>query len=165
MSKSNPNVEIVAADKYPELLPKARRKQAMNLLKSSETLAKASRLIQTKTAGLRRAVLGLIEQMEEAAREQDLAAVFATAHEIRGLAATAGLAATGRISNGLCNYFDATGRLGVAPDLTVVKLHLDAVVRSAKTEDDTARHGEAVVQQLSTLVTRKLAEVKASKTR
>jgi hypothetical protein len=164
MSKVNPDVEVVPADKYPELLPKSHRKQAINLLKSGETLAKAARIIQEKTAELRRAVLNLIEQMIEAAQDQDWATVFATVHEIRGLAATAGLAATGRIANGLCHYFDALSRFSLEPDLTVVQLHLDAIARSARTEDDAARHGEAVVEQLATLVARKLADINASKT-
>jgi hypothetical protein len=49
---------------------------------------------------------------------------------------------------------------GSAPDASIASLHLDAIVRSARTEHDAARHGDAVAQELSMLVARKLAEVK-----
>ena len=162
MDNSVLDVELVASENYPLLLSKARSKQAMNLLRSSETLAKASRIIAMKTAELRNAVLALVEQTERAAREADWPALYETTHEIRGLAGTAGLAATGRIANGLCHYLDSISGLGLAPDTAVASLHLDAIARSARTPDDTARHGDAVAQQLSALVARKLAEIKDS---
>jgi hypothetical protein len=90
--------------------------------------------------------------------------VYAATHEIRGLAATAGLAATGRIANVFCHYLDAVAQLGLAPETAIAKLHLNALVRSARTEDDTARHGDLVAQELSALVARKLAELKDSST-
>ena len=102
--------------------------------------------------------------MEVAARAADWTSVYDTTHEIRGLAGTAGLIATGRIANGLCHYLDAIAELGLKPDGAIASLHLDAIVRSARTEDDTARHGDAVAQELSALVARKLAEIKDSTT-
>jgi HPt (histidine-containing phosphotransfer) domain-containing protein len=162
MSSSKPNAEFFSAEKYPALLPKAGRKQALGVLRSSETLAKASRIIAMKSSELRGAVLALVEQLEEAVRAQDWQSVFAATHEIRGLAGTAGLSATGRIANGLCHYLDAVTRLGFAPDATVASLHLNAIIRSARTQDDAARHGDAVAQELSALVARKLSEIKDS---
>jgi len=147
---------------YPPLLPKVARKRAMAHLQSRETLAKAGRVIAMKRAELRGAVLDFVEQLEQAMRAGDWDAVFAATHEIRGLAGTAGLTATGRIANVLCHYLDSIAQLGLAPESAVAQLHLDAVIRSARTEEDTARHGEAVTQQLSALVERKLADVKES---
>lgn len=160
MPNTKSPAEFVSSEKYKTLLPKAGRKQAMSALRSSEMLAKASRVIAMKTAELQAAVLDQVTQMETAARTQDWPEVFAAAHEIRGLAGTAGLSATGRIANGLCHYLDAVERAGTPPDATILALHLDAIVRSARTANDTARHGDAVAQQLSALVARKLAEIK-----
>jgi len=155
-----PVAEIVPAENYKPLLPKDRQNAALASLRSSATLAKASRVIAQRTAQLRAAVLGMIAQMETAARGGDWPAAFAAAHEVRGLAGTAGLSATGRIANGFCHYLDAIQRLGAAPDTAVVGLHIDAVVRSARTEDETARHGDTVAAELAALVARKLAELR-----
>jgi hypothetical protein len=145
------------------LLPGVRR-QAVTKLRSPETLARAGRIIALKNAELRGAVLLLIAQMEDAVRAQDWPAVYDATHEIRGMAGTADLGATGRIANGLCHYLDAMTRLGHTPEAAVASLHLDAVLRSARTKDDTARHGDAVAQQLAELVARKLADIKISAT-
>ncbi|HXC56857.1 MAG TPA: Hpt domain-containing protein [Rhizomicrobium sp.] len=162
MSSSKADAEFVSSEKYPSLLSKARRRQAMSTLRSSETLAKASRIIAAKSAELRGAVLEMVGQLEQAIRAQDWPGVFAVTHEIRGLAGTAGFGATGRIANGLCHYLDAMAALALPPDGAVASLHVDAIIRSTRTEDDTARHGDAVAQQLTALVARKLAEVKES---
>ncbi len=154
------NAEIVSAEFYPTLISKPARARAMALLKSSTTLAKANRVIALKTAELRGAVLALIDELSAAVAEKNWPAVFTAMHEIRGLAGTAGLSTTGRIANGFCHYLDAMNGLGLAPDESVAALHLGAVTRSARTEDDAARHGDAVAQQLSALVERKLAEIK-----
>lgn len=164
MRKNVTKIELVPAADYPSLLPKTRSTQAMTTLKSHETLAKASRIIALKTAELRGAVLDLVKQMEQAARAADWPSVYDTAHEIRGLAGTAGLTATGRIANVLCHYLDAIAARGLTPETAIARLHLDAITRSTRTEDDTARHGDAVAQQLSALVARKLAEIKKSTT-
>jgi hypothetical protein len=156
--------EVVPAESYPPLLSPVQRRQAMAKLRSAETLAKASRIIAARAAELRDAVLELVAQFEEAAQAQDWPLVYSATHEIRGLAATAGLASTGRIANVFCHYLDAMTQLGLAPDAAIAGLHLVALVRSARTEDDTARHGDQVAQELSTLVARKLAELKDSVT-
>ena len=152
--------ELVAVESYPPLLLRSARAHAMSKLRSSETLAKASRILATRSSELRGAVLELVEQLGPAMRERDWPAVFAATHEIRGLAGTAGLTATGRIANGLCHYLDAVTQLGLVPDATVAELHVTAITRSARTEDDTARHGDRVAQELSVLVAHKLAEIK-----
>lgn len=154
--------QIMPAESYPSLLSPFQRRQAMSKLRSAETLAKASRIIAARAAELRDAVLELVTQFEDAAQAQDWAQVYATTHEIRGLAATAGLSSTGRIANVFCHYLDAIAQLERMPDTAIAQLHLVALVRSARTEDDTARHGEQVAQELSALVARKLAELKDS---
>jgi hypothetical protein len=161
--KSSDKKIIPAAD-YPALLPPARRIQALRQLRSDEMLDKANRVILMKKAELRSAVMEQIERIEAAARTQNWPLVFELAHEIRGLAATAGLAATGQIANGLCRYLDTLSLLAAAPDVAVASLHLDAIVRSARTEDDAARYGATVADQLETLVERKLGEIKEAAT-
>src|SRR5258707_11208768 len=89
------------------MLTAAAGKQAMATLESNATLAKAARIIALKSTELRGAVLGLIEELEAAVKAADWPSAFAAMHEIRGLAGTAGLAATGRIANGLFRYPDA----------------------------------------------------------
>ena len=160
MPKNDIAHQFLPPETYPPLLKPAARPQAMAMLRSGTTLAKATRVIALKTAELRHAVLALVEELEEAMRAGDWPAAFAATHEIRGLAGTAGLTATGRIANGFCHYLDALGAAGAEPDETVATLHLDALIRSARIEDDTARHGDAVAQQLAALVERKLAELK-----
>ncbi len=60
MRKSVAQIELVSVDDYPPLLPRARNKQAMKTLRSSETLAKASRIVAARAAELRDAVLELV---------------------------------------------------------------------------------------------------------
>ncbi|HEX4303779.1 MAG TPA: hypothetical protein VHZ78_13365 [Rhizomicrobium sp.] len=160
--RKHSTVEIIR--EYPPLLSKARSRQAMNMLRSPETISKASRIIALKSTELRGAVLELVARVEDAARAGDWALVYETTHEIRGLAGTAGLTATGRIANGLCHYLDTVARLKLKPDVAVASLHLDAIVRSARTEGEAAQHGDAVAQELAALVVRKLAEIKVSAT-
>jgi hypothetical protein len=164
MRAQSAEFEIVAADAYPPLLNAARRQQAMRLLRSQATLAKADRVLAMKSAELRGAVIGLVDTLDAAARNGDWRAVYDTTHEIRGFAATAGLSATGRIANTLCHYLDTVAGLGIGPDAEVAQLHLGAILRSVRTEDDAARHGEAVAQELAALVARRLSDVKEAVT-
>jgi hypothetical protein len=156
----NSDVKIVPPEDYPPLLSRSKHLQAIAMLKNAETLAKANGAIAAKTAELRGAVLELVGGLESAMKAGDWTSVFAGTHEIRGLAGMAGLGATGRIANVYCQYVDSTLQFGLDPDETVCALHLDALIRSAHSEDDAARHGDAVAQELSALVTRKLSEIK-----
>jgi HPt (histidine-containing phosphotransfer) domain-containing protein len=151
---------FVPPEAYPALIPPAARVQAMMMLKSSVTLARAAQAVALKAPEMREAVLALIEELDEALRTSDWPAAFAATHEIRGLAGSAGLAATGRIANGLCRYLDAAGASGTEPEDEVANLHLDALIRSTRPADDTLRHGDAVAEQLAALVDRRLAGLK-----
>ncbi|MBL6854229.1 MAG: Hpt domain-containing protein [Alphaproteobacteria bacterium] len=159
MSKK-PQANFISAANYKPLVPRERRQAVAAMLKSTKTLARAARVIAMKTAELRGAVLGLVDEMERAAQAGDLPATFEAAHEIRGLAGTAGLTATGRIANGLCRYLDAVAMLRTDADRAVIHLHIDAILRSSRTEDEALRHGDAVAEQLVTLVSRKLSGIK-----
>ncbi|MBS0473331.1 MAG: Hpt domain-containing protein [Proteobacteria bacterium] len=154
--------EIVPAEQYPALLSATRRGQAMSLLRSHATLTRANRAIAMRCAELRDAVLDLVDRLRQAALIADWQNVYDATHEIRGLAATAGLPATGRIANGLCTYLDCVARFALSPDPEIVQLHLGAILRSVRTEDDAARHGDTVAQELAALVSRKLGEIKDS---
>lgn len=154
--------EIVPAGSYPALLSPARRRQAMNILRSHATLARANRAVAMRCAELRDAVLDLVDRLRQAALIADWRNVYDVTHEIRCLAATAGLPATGRIANGLCTYLDCVARFALSPDPEIAQLHLGAILRSVRTEDDAARHGDAVAQELAALVSRKLGEIKVS---
>ncbi len=153
-------VEFVPVEEIPPLLSRARSRQAMLQLQNSATLARGDRALALKAGEMRGAVLALVGRLEHEAGARDWTAVYATTHEIRGLAGSAGLGATGRIANVLCHYLDATARRQAAPDAAVAGLHLDAILRSARTANDAVRHGEAVAEELSLLVARKLAEIK-----
>jgi len=89
-----------------------------------------------------------------------LAAVFAIAHEIRGFAGTAGLAGTGRIADGLCHYLEEVERAGASPDPVLTSLHITAIARAARAEDEASRTSEIVAAELSELVSRRLKELK-----
>ncbi|MEI9887343.1 MAG: Hpt domain-containing protein [Rhizomicrobium sp.] len=160
MSKSVADAEVVPASMIPPLLSEARSRQAMSQLKNGETLAKANRMLALKSGEMRGAVLALVGQVEREAAGGDWPAVQATSHEIRGLAGSAGLDATGRIANVLYQYLDAMAGRKAAPDAAIGGLHIDALLRSAGTARDAAQHGDAVARELSLLVARKLAEIK-----
>jgi len=155
---------ITTAANYPQMLTQHGAHEALVYLRSTEAVATASRVIAMKRAEIRGAVLSLIELLEGAVEACAWPDVFRSAHEIRGLAATAGLAATGRMANSLCQYLDALHVVDMPPDDLVVGLHTEAIARSARTEDEAARHGDKVASELAALVARKLSEIKVSET-
>jgi len=138
---------------------------AMGLLRAvrdPEVVEQADRVIVANIDGMRTAVLDYIDRVEAAARHSDNAGIYDQAHEIRGLAGNAGLNATGRIANVLCRYLDALARGGSKPDRAVVAIHLEAIARAAHAEDEATRLGDAVANELSQLVDKKLAEINLS---
>jgi hypothetical protein len=112
--------------------------------------------MQACVAPMRAAILQYVDEMEQVAT--DNAKVFAKVHEIRGFAETAGLVNTGRISDILCRYMDDMERIGKPVDSTIVALHVSAIARAARAEDEDVRMGDAVVHELAALVARRLAE-------
>jgi len=160
-----PRKRTRAAKIPPGVYPVFAAKDAVRLLRAlndPEIIAQAALVIVSKAEELRSAVLSHVERLENAARLSDLGEVFDQAHEIRGLAGCAGLAATGRIANILCKYLDAMGRAGALPEQTVVALHLDAIARAAHAEDEATRLGDTVANELAALVDKKLSEINDS---
>jgi hypothetical protein len=137
----------------------------LHALRDPKVGVAAARVIADKADELRAAVLEHIDRVEDAARGFDVGAIYAQAHEIRGLAGNAGLAATGRIANVLCKYLDAFMRAGRQAERGVIALHLEAIARAAHAEDEATRLGDAVAKELSQLVERKLAEINGSETK
>jgi hypothetical protein len=83
--------------------------------------------------------------------------VHETVHEIRGFAETVGLVTTGRIADILCRYMDDMKRAGKPLDGPIVTLHVAAIARAARAEEDDAAMGDVVAAELASLVTRRLS--------
>jgi hypothetical protein len=164
MARTRPKADLIPAENYPPLLPRTQRIRAMVLLRSSDTISAANNIIAMRAEELRSVVVDLGLQMKAAVQAADWAAVYAASHEIRGLAGTAGLHPTGEMANGFCHYLDAVAQHALTPEAEVVRLHLDAITRSARTKAEGAIHGKTVVQELSELVAHKLARIKDSET-
>jgi len=155
--------ETIAVDQYPPMLTADAAAQFVKTLSSNETATRAARMIELRRDQLCDAVLDYIKQLESAAATSDLRDVFSQAHEIRGLAATAGMEAAGRIADGLCRYLDASDEQKTAVDPAVVALHVDAIVRASSSADEAGKFGDRVAVELGALVTRKLRAVNENK--
>jgi hypothetical protein len=148
---------VISPEAYPCLVPKAAAPHLARMLKSDATIQKAKHIIALKAESLRAAVRDYVGRLYAAGRNHDFAAIYNQAHEIRGLAETAGLRAAGRIADGLCQYLDTVTRAGKAPDPVVVRLHLDAILRAAGAGADTGALSDVVIGELRALVAHKLA--------
>lgn len=151
--------EFIEPDAYPQMLPKAQAIRALQTLQSAQVAAKAKAAMDGYSPMLRDAILEYVEAMEEAGT--DTARVFAMVHEMRGFAENAGLVSTGRIADILCHYMDEMDRVGKPHDRTIIALHMAAIARTARTEEDHVKMGETVAAELSALVHRRLVEAGA----
>jgi hypothetical protein len=154
-----PHKHARAAKIMPGAYPVLSGKAAMRLLhalRDPEIVSAAAKVVADKAEELRVAVLAHVDRIADAANAADPVATYEQAHEIRGLAGNAGLIATGRIANGLCRYLDALGRAGRQPDQELVALHLEAIARAARAEDEATRLGDTVANELAALVDKKL---------
>jgi hypothetical protein len=149
------NAQLIAPDAYPQMIGKQGAAHALQALRSARTAAKAQAAVEAAIPPMRAAILQYVDEMEQAG--DDMAAVFEKAHEIRGFAATAGLATTGRIAEILYRYRDDMERMGRPLDMTIVTLHVSAIARAARAEEDDAHMGEVVAGELAALVARRLA--------
>jgi len=155
--KSGANaIEFIKPDDYPQMLSKPRAARAMHTLRAPETSARAQAALEAAMPAMRAAILQYVEEMEQA--EGDMTRMFEVAHEIRGFAETAGMVTTGRIAEVLCRYMDDLTRFNKPLDSTIVVLHVRAIARAARAEDDSVRTGEAVASELAALVARRLSE-------
>jgi len=154
--RKTPPVQIIAPDSYPQMLSKPRAARALHSLRAPETAAKAQAATEAAMPGMRAAILQYAQEMEQ--DRSDTARLFEAAHEIRGFAETAGMITTGRIAEVLCRYMDDLMRLGRPVDPTIVTLHVAAIARAARAEDDSVRAGQAVAAELAALVAKRLSE-------
>jgi chemotaxis protein histidine kinase CheA len=154
---------FIAVDQYPAMLTGTGAANFLSKLKSSETAQRAARIIELRRNELCDAVLDYIKRLENAAATADLPDIFGQAHEIRGLAGTAGMEAAGRIADGLCKYLDASKNQQSAIDPAVIALHVDAIVRASSSAEEAGKFGSRVAIELGALVARKLNNVDAPK--
>ena len=138
------------------MLPRAAARAFAKRLMSEETVARASRTLTEHSRDLRKAILSTVDHLQGLAPDDPK--IYADAHEIRGLAETVGLAATGRIAARLCGYFEGARRAALAVDPLLVRLHVDAIVRAANAVDEAELLGDTVARELDALVARRLAD-------
>jgi hypothetical protein len=150
--------QVIAADAYPAVMAKADAAQFIANLKSDDTARRSEQAIAASRDTMRTALEGYVQTLGAASRALDIDGLFAQAHEIRGLAETAGLGVAGTMANGLCLYIDALD--GAAPDRATVRLHVEAIERVVSGEDAGAI-ANVVAEELTALVIRKLGETKA----
>jgi len=155
MSNSAPKTaQMISPDAYPQMMGRQDGMRAMAALRSGQTMAQAQVAMEEAAAPMKAAILQYVDEMEAAGA--DMRTVFDKVHEIRGFAATAGLVTTGRIAEILCRYMDEVERMGKTPDGNLVALHVSAIARAARTQEDDIQLGEQVAAELTALA-RKLA--------
>ncbi|GAA0549295.1 hypothetical protein FHS83_001100 [Rhizomicrobium palustre] len=153
---SNAKAEFIQPGTYPVISDEAAR-GLRKALKSTAVSMAATRALAECIPEMREAVLAELPRLEAAG--SDAAAVYAVAHEVRGLAGNARLAASAKIASMLCLYLDAVMRAEQPADALVIKLCTSAIGRSARALDEESRLGLHVVKELGVLVSRKLAEI------
>ena len=157
--------QIVAVKDYPAMLTEEAAAEFTRTFANPETKQRASRVIEQRREVLSSAVRDYIKVLEKAMDKGDMKPVYAQSHEIRGLAANAGLEAVGRIADGLCKYIDAAQSLDAPLEKPVVALHIDAICRAASAVQDAKTHGARVATELGVLVARKLQAINDLKTK
>jgi hypothetical protein len=159
--KPKMQAQLIPPDAYPQMVSKTQAAAMARTLRSAVSTVTGARVIEDNGEVLRGAVCAYVDQLESAGMNFEI--VSDKAHEIRGFAETAGMRSTGRIADGLCRYFDETDQLGVAPDTTVVALHVSAICRTAREPDAMSQMNDMVAKELSLLAGRKLAESRKAK--
>jgi chemotaxis protein histidine kinase CheA len=157
------NATLIGTDQYPTVLSSDDATQFLRNLAKPETAQRAARMIELRRNELCETVLDYIRQLESAVSTNNLPDIFGQAHEIRGLAATAGLEAAGRIANGLCQYLDASNDQQSETDPAVIALHVDAIVRASSSLSEAREFGARVAVELGALVARRLGAVNAKR--
>ena len=149
---------FIPPEAYPQMVSRSDAAKMSRVLRSGDTVTRGAKAIQNAGQTLREAVRDYVRELEEAIGNYEI--TLDKAHEIRSFAETAGLRATGRIADGLCRYFEEMRKLGAAPDVAVIALHVSAIVRAANAEDEASRMSDVVARELAALVSHKLAETK-----
>ena len=164
-SKKIPGAEIIGTDQYPAMLDAEAAEAFLVELSLRDTSKRANGALETKRAQISNAVRGYIEVLEKAVKTNDLATMIAQAHEIRGLAANAGLDAVGRLADGLYKYIDTAKRLDAPADTDVILLHINAIARASSTASEAKAYGDKVAAELNALVAHKLQAINRLKTK
>jgi HPt (histidine-containing phosphotransfer) domain-containing protein len=164
-SKKTPEAEIIGTDQYPAMLDAEAAEAFLVELSLRDTSKRANGALETKRAQISHAVRGYIEALEKAVKGNDVKTMIEQAHEIRGLAANAGLEAVGRLADGLYKYIDTAMRLEAPIDADVVVLHINAIARASTTASEAKAYGDKVATELNALVTYKLQAINRLKTK
>lgn len=148
--------EFIEPDAYPQMMSKPNGVRALQTLQSAHVALKAKTAMNAYTPLLRDAIMDYVDDLEEAGT--DMTRIFAMVHEIRNFGQNAGMITAGRIAEILCRYMEEMGRLNKPQDQTIVALHVAAIARAARAEEDDVAIGETVAAELEALVSRRLAE-------
>jgi len=146
--------ELIAPDDYPQMVSKRDSLRCMQTLQSDRVTLKAKTAMASYTPMLRDVIIEYVEALEEAG--SDLTQIFAVAHEIRNFAENAGMGTAGRVAENLCRYMDEMERVKKPVDPAVVTVHVAAIARAARAEEDDAKMGDVVSGELNALVKRRL---------
>jgi hypothetical protein len=164
-NKKAPEAEIIGVNQYPAMLDAEAAEAFLVELSLRDTSKRANNAVETKKIQISHAVRGYIEALDKAFRNSDLKAMVAQSHEIRGLAANAGLEAVGRLADGLYKYIDIVVRLEATLDADVISLHINAIARASSTADEAKAYGESVAKELGVLVDHKIQAINRLKTK
>jgi hypothetical protein len=148
--------ELIQPDAYPQMVSKRDGLRCVQALQSDRVALKARTAMASYTPMLRDAIMEYVEALEEPGA--DLERVFAVAHEIRNFAENAGMATAGRVAENLCRYMDEMERVKKPVDPAIVTLHVAAIARAARAEEDDAKMGDLVTAELNALVKRRLSD-------
>jgi hypothetical protein len=148
--------ELIQPDAYPQMVSKRDGLRCVQALQSDRVALKARTAMASYTPMLRDAIMEYVEALEELGA--DLERVFAVAHEIRNFAENAGMATAGRVAENLCRYMDEMERVKKPVDPAIVSLHVAAIARAARAEEDDAKMGDLVTAELNALVKRRLSD-------
>lgn len=157
------DVVLIGTDQYPPVLPGHEAADFLRKLASPETARRATQIIELRRNELCDAVLDYIQQLESAATTNNLSDIFRQAHEIRGLAGTAGMDTAGRIADSLCQYLEGSNDQQSETDPALIALHVDAIVRASTSGDEARKFGGRVAVELGALVARRLGAANAKK--
>ena len=146
--------ELIEPEDYPQMVSKRDGLRCMQTLQSDRVALKAKTAMVSYAPMLRDAIMEYVESLEEAGT--DLERVFAIAHEIRNFAENAGMGTAGRVAENLCCYMDELERMKKPVDPAVVTVHVAAIARAARAEEDDAKMGDVVSGELNALVKRRL---------
>ena len=146
--------ELIEPEDYPQMVSKRDGLRCMQTLQSDRVALRAKTAMVSYAPMLRDAIMEYVEALEEAG--SDLTQIFAIAHEIRNFAANAGMGTAGRVAENLCRYMDEMERVNKQVDPAIVTLHVAAIARAARAEEDDAKMGDVVSGELNALVKRRL---------